>query len=186
MKYFVFGLLIIMMFSCTKRAQEITDFELIDVSISNGWTDFYFLKLFNNGKAYILNDNVRKGETYFLINITKEELDSISSMVKVILSTQIDTIYKRSCIDCSYSNLIIKSKDKVFKTLVYGNNDSNKKIECVNDLIGYLYTIAEIARDKIDSNFVYESRTKYFYPVPPASIDQQVKFVPPSVIDTIQ
>ena len=170
MRSIIFILVIFSMISCRTKTQELPNFELIDLSFSDGWTDYYCLKVFNDGKTYVFNDRHRKGETYFRVNLGSKEIDSISSLVKVILSSKLDTIYERSCVDCAFYNLIIKTKDKKFKSYVYGIDDSNKSVSCMNNLTHFLYKIAEQSRNSIDSVFVFESRTKQFFKIPPPPI----------------
>ena len=150
LKSIFFGLMLITFMSCTQRSKEVVCFDLIDVSMYNGWTDYYCLKIFKSGKVFIFNDKFKKGETYFRVNISKNEIDSISKLVEIILDSKIDTFYKRDCQDCGSYNLIIKAENKKFKSFVNGITGSNKEIKCMNNLINYLYKIAERSRDSID------------------------------------
>ena len=86
MRMIIVGLAILLIFSCRKKAQESPCFEVIDLSICNGWTDYYCLKILNDGKTYVFNDRQGKGQRYFRINLGKEQIDSVSTLVKVILS----------------------------------------------------------------------------------------------------
>ena len=182
MRLIIVGLVILLMISCRKKAQEVPSFELIDLSYCNGWTDYYCLKVFNDGKTYVFNDRHRKGERYFRANLGKKEIDSVSTLVKVILSSKIDTLYKRLCCDCSYYNLIIKTnKGKKFKSFVDGVDYSNKSIDCMNKLTHYLCGIAGNARNSMDTLFIFESRRNEFYPPPPPPLRNRIKFTPPKV-----
>lgn len=180
MRIIVVGLLVLLMISCRKKAQESPSFKLIDLSIRYGWTNTYCLKVYNNGKTYIFNDRERAGERYFQINLGKKEIDSISSLVKLILASNIDTLYTKSCYECSHYNLIIKTNEgKKFKSFVNGVDHSNKSIDCMNKLTRYLYEIAYNTRNSMDTLFVFESRRNEFYPPPPPPLIRSlIKFIP--------
>jgi hypothetical protein len=185
MRNFALGLVILFLISCKEKTKESLSFDIIDVSMYNGWTDYYCMKIFQDGQAYIFNNRHRKGEKYFRINIDKIELDSISALVKLVLSSNIDTLYECGCQDCGAYNLIINSGENKFKSFINGIDSENKEIDSMNDLINYLYSIAEKSRDAIDSVFVFESRNSHFYPPPPPPIDGYPDFDVPNVIDTV-
>lgn len=160
--------LIVLVFICCKRdIKTHPDFELIDLSIFNGWTDFYSLKITNDGKTYVYNNKHRIGETYYTMTLNNVELDSISKMIKPILNSSIDSLYTYDCVDCALFNLIIKTKDKRIKSFVDGIDTKNKDVESMNQLVHFIYQIADKYRNSIDSVFVFESKTKHFYPPPP-------------------
>jgi len=161
------SLIFLILICCKREVKTNSDFELIDLSIFTGWRDFYCLKVTNDGKTYAYNNRYRKGETYYTMTLDKIELDSISKLIKSILNSSIDTLYENSCVDCGCFNLIIKTKDQKFKSFVYGINTDNKDVDCMNHLVYFLFQIAHKYRDTIDSAFVFESKTKHFYPPPP-------------------
>ena len=166
MRILYLGLVYFLLVSCQEKARNSTSFDLIDVSIYNGWTDYYCVKVYQDGKTYIYNNHFKKGETYYSVNIGKSEIDTISAMVTKILASKIDTLYERDCADCGAFNLIINTKTRKFKSLVVGW-ESNKEGVCMNQLLGYLGKIIDTSKKAIDSSFKFESRTIQFYPPPP-------------------
>jgi hypothetical protein len=167
MKLKLTGLLFLILICCKREVTPNPDFELIDLSIYTGWRDFYCLKVTNDGKAFAYNNRHRKGETYYTMTLSKIEVDSISKFIKPILNSSIDTLYESSCVDCGCFNLIIKTKDQKFRSFVNGIDTDNKDVDCMNHLVYFLFQIAHKYRNTIDSVFVFESKTKYFYPPPP-------------------
>jgi hypothetical protein len=152
--------------ACKQEVQTESSFNLIDVSIYNGWTDFYCLKLFNDGKTFIYNYRHGKGESYLKVNLGKTELDSLSGLVKIIMTSKFDTLYKNSCADCGAYNLIIKTNDTIFKSFVDGDYQ-DIELKPMRNLISYCYQIGEISLTMTDTIFKYESRNSRFYPPPP-------------------
>jgi hypothetical protein len=108
------------------------------LSIHQDWTDYYCLKVYNDGRTYVYeNKHNRKNERYFHLTINQNEIDTISSIVKVILSLKHDAINnKNDCFDCDCYNLIINTKDKKFKSFVYGES-SNNSIEHTSDALTF-------------------------------------------------
>lgn len=161
-------ILIPILISCEReKVNKQSSFELIDVSMYNGWTDYYCMKVFKDGRIYIFNNNFRKGESYYKVNVGKIELDSISFLTDKVLVAKLDTLYCSRCADCGEYHLIIKTQGKEFSSLVDGVNPSNKHLKPMNDLIAYLSKIAVTSKSSIDSIFVFKSRTRQFYPPPP-------------------
>jgi hypothetical protein len=165
--------------SCWSEKNGLQKFELVDISVFNGWTDLYCLKIFKDGKAFIYNDKYGEGETYFQVNLGSTELDSISLMSDKILNSRLDTLYEGFCVDCGSINLVIKSKDKAVRTHIAGIDEKNPKIQNIISLANFVYKIAAVSKVKIDSNFVFESLKRSFFPPPPPIIDLQGKYVPP-------
>lgn len=160
--------LLSILLSCEgEKTNESLSFELIDVSMYNGWTDYYCMKVFKDGRIYIFNNNFKKGDSYYKVNVGKIELDSISFLTDKVLATKFDTLYHSRCADCGAYCLIIKTQSKEFSSLVDGINPSNEHLKPMDDLIAYLSKIAVASKSSIDSIFVFKSRTRQFYPPPP-------------------
>lgn len=155
-----------MLYSCKQKEIDSSPFDFVDVSIYNGWTDFYSLKVLNNGKTYILNDKLQKGIAYYTLTLNQTEIDSLTSLIKLILDSRLDTLYNNSCVDCGRYNLIIQTKNKTFSSFVNGIQDS-PDLNTMNELTDYLYKIAEKGRKSLDSTFIFKSRTRWFFPPPP-------------------
>jgi hypothetical protein len=166
--------MIVILVCCNQKISTKPSFDLIDVTIFDGWTDIYCLKVYNDGQIYILNNSLHQRDKYFRINIGREELDSISSLVNIVLNQSIDTLYEARCRDCGSYNIIIKSFNKTLHSYVIGI-DNNNQIPVLNQLAIYLYHLADFANTKIDSVFVFESRKEGFYP-PPPPWDSTIKY----------
>ena len=173
MKYLPLFLFLFCLGGCKRESTVSTNFDQIDVTIFNGWTDVYSIKVINTGKTYVFNEKYKKGKTYYTMTLGKNELDSLSKMTDIIFKTQIDTLYTSRCVDCGAFNLIIKSKDQLFKSSVNGIGTYSQEFDKMNSLVFYLYQIAEKSKNMLDSVFVFESRIKGFYPPPaPPQIDE--------------
>jgi hypothetical protein len=174
--------------TCCHSENVITsDFDKIDISIFDGGTDFYCLKVLRDGRTFIFNDRINKYKKYFTVELEKHDLDSISRMAQLILASHLDTLYEANCQDCGAFNLIIRAKDKKFKSLVFGIDEEKVETKSLVNLMNFLYKIAKKSRISIDSVFTFESRTRGFYPPPqpPAPLDSFRRFSPPDSTDKI-
>ena len=172
-KIIIFFLIVLVFSNCRNRTNKRivkdghSSFVYIDMSYYDGWTNYYSLKLFNDGKMYVYNSQHRKGDLYYGCTINNIELDSISKTVGILLSSSIDSLYKRSCEDCGSYNLIIKTNNKKFKSFVQGIDYNNNNIKTMNGLASFLYSIIKSSKTSIDTVFNFESRTPHFLPPPP-------------------
>lgn len=172
MKHILFYLIALIIFiSCSKKTNKdlnFNPFDEIDVSIFDGETSYYSLKIDNSGKTYISINKYGKSDVLFIINIGNDELDSISFLVNKITKIDIDTLYQGNCADCGSYRIIIKSNGGVIKTKVENINNSVEYLKNLNKLISYLMHIANDSKSEIDNVFIFESKTREFYPsVPP-------------------
>jgi len=181
MRYLKIIVLTLILTSCNREKSTKPSFDLVDVTISNGWTDVYSLKVYQDGQIYILNNRIGARDKYFRFTVGKNELDSISKLTEQVLKQDYDTLYDGLCEDCGTFNIIIKSPNKTVQCYVIGIND-NEQIPLLNQLVIFLYSLADHANNKIDSLFVFESRTKGFYPAPPPPpLDSTIKYLPPDI-----
>ena len=167
MRNVLISILLLSFVCCNNKTVKEKSFDLIDLSIDDGWMNYYCLKVYNDGQTFIFNSYHGRGEVYYKINLVESEIDSVNKMTNSILSQQFDSLYQRRCADCGSYNLIIKSKNKNFQSHVEGIVERENELKTMNNLVIYLNKIAETAKDKLDSSFHFESRTKEFYPVPP-------------------
>jgi hypothetical protein len=152
---------------CKMNSATVPTFDLIDVSVSNGWGDYYCIKVNDSGFVHIYNDIHERVKTYFTLTLDKIELDSVCKLSEVVLNSKPDTLYYGRCVDCGSFNLIIKSKGKVIRCHVNGINSHSKEYSQANSLVMYLNKLAEKSKRDLESEFIYESRTKFFYSLPP-------------------
>jgi len=185
MRIISFLLCFLLLGSCSEHKQEDSNFELIDLSVFNGWTDYYCFKVYNDGLTFLYIDRYKQGESYSKIEIGQNDLDSINSFLANILTSKIDTLYETNCHDCVIYNLIIKTKSGTFKSFVNGVSGNNKEIVPMNVLVEYLSNIDYNLKTTLDTIIVFESRTGLFFPVP-QPLESDVRFTIPSVEDTIQ
>src|ERR1035437_11136085 len=105
MRYFVLFLLTLTILSCKNKLQNVISFDLIDISMDNGWTDIYSLKINKEGRMVVYNYNIEKGNKYFQEYLSKTELDSISQFSKIIISSKLDTDRKSTRLNSSHANI---------------------------------------------------------------------------------
>ena len=166
MKYLITIFFIIFLSSCKNDLPKTIDFDLIDISMYNGWTDYYSFKIFKDARIYVYNNRFRKGESYFKASLGQKEMDSISKMVKLIYSNKPSPFYHVNCADCGMYNLIIKFKGVKFSSFVHGDFDNDKRVVNMNHLVRFLSQIGGNSMKSFDSVFKFESKTREFYPPP--------------------
>jgi hypothetical protein len=178
MRKVLYWFLILVLASCTqKKSKEPCSFKMIDMSYDNGWTATTSVKVSNNGNLYKFIEGLHNVKRYYRFEIDQKEIDSISTLVKIIFNTKLDTVYNRRCWDCGAYNLIIKANDKKFKCYVEDLNNPKKETKCMRNLVSYIMKITYVEHDTEDSIFNFESRTIRFQPLPTF---KNIKFTPPA------
>lgn len=67
-KIIIFFFIVLVFSNCRNQTNKrivkegISSFEYIDMSYYDGWTNYYSLKLFDDGKMYVYNNEHRKGD----------------------------------------------------------------------------------------------------------------------------
>lgn len=164
---YLFSLIILM--SC-KSHKDNNDFDYIDLSFYNGWTDYYSVKILPSGETFLFNDKFKKGQTYLKYHFDNNSLDSIEKLARMIQKLKLDSSYEKHCADCGMYNLIIKYKNTKLRLYVYGLTDENESIQLPNNLVDYVLRFTRKYQDSIINDFKFESRTKQFYPPSPPPI----------------
>ena len=178
MRIVLYGFLILILASCTqKKAKEPTSFKVIDLSYDNGWTATTSVKVLNNGNLYKFIEGLHNLKRYYRFEIHQKEIDSISTLVKIILNTKLDTVYKSRCVDCGAYNLIITANSRKLRSYVEDNNNSTKETKCMQNLVAFIMKITYVEHETEDSCFNFESRTFRFQPLPKFD---NIKFRPPA------
>jgi hypothetical protein len=166
MRNLLISLLLATTICCTNENSKDKSFDLIDLSVYDGWMNYFCIKVYNDGQTYILNSNHRKGDIFLKVKIGAAELDSIDKISRLIKNQRIDTLYFGNCADCYTYNLLIKSKQGDFHSHVQSVVE-RKEIILMDQLVYFLHKIGRTAFEKLDSAFYFESRTREFYPIPP-------------------
>ncbi len=166
--------------SCN-RPKEPKVFEYIEFSRFNFWNKkSYSLKIQENGNMFYLH---RLGYCeYYKKMLTTNEIDNISKKVIEILDIRFDSsYYSAGCEHFLTYCLIIKTKNKKFKTFFRGQLFSNKYRMVLDSFACHLDSISTNLHMKIDTNIVFESWTRDLVPLlpPPEILEQKVKFTAP-------
>jgi hypothetical protein len=163
--------MILLLTACSKRQSR--DFTLIDYSCyADRQEDYYCLKIFNDGNAYLYNfDKIKERKYYYSLILTKSETDSISMLVKEMLIAKLDTINLFSCLSCYDFSLIIKKQYTSFRTYYSGEQYSDCGIKELDAFKKYMNRLIINLIASVDSNFVYQSWSKFLLPLPPGDVN---------------
>jgi len=171
MKRIIF-LVLPLVFICSCYHEKANSFESIDLSRFGDLTDIGSLKILNNGQTYIYNYNLFKEKKYYYrLTIDKSELDTISYMTDLILKEKYDSVNNSNCTRCLKYCLIIKTKNRKFKTMYDGQLFSNRSLKNLDRLVSYMIKLSIKAEKSIDSTFVFESWSNDLLPPPPPNQD---------------
>ena len=163
-------LTVIFISSCSQEKSK--NFESIDFSRFGDLTDIGSLKIFNNGRIYIYNYNLFKEKKYYyMLTLDKSEMDTISTMTNLILNAKYDSVNNSSCTRCLKYCLIIKTKNRRFKTMYDGRLFSDRSMKNLDRLVYYMIKLSNEAEKSIDSTFVFESWSNDLLPPPPPNQD---------------
>ena len=151
------------MISCSDKKPDIP-FNLIDYSCDDGWTSVYSVKIDSIGQTYIQGEDLKNGKWFIRTVITPLVFDSLCTLVNNINYANLDTLYKRNCVDCGAYYLIINQKNtNPVRIFVEGcSNNNDKELIQVHQLSEYLDCLVSNVRLKMES-VQFESKTKRFY-----------------------
>ncbi len=194
MRLTIIGFFLLMITSCRENRHDNNSFESIDISICTPRGNYYCLKVFPSGKAFILYDQDAENKKFFFSNLSMDKIDSISSFVEKILTERLDTAYglnkEGNYIGEFFSyNLVIKTKDRKFRTFVMDGFSNTNEIVRLNNLFNYLFKIAHDYRISSDSLFVFESRSSCLFlrkPPPPRIYEDTIHYLNPVIVDSIK
>jgi hypothetical protein len=153
---FLLVLTTVFLSSCEKK--QTNYFEYIDFSRYGNDETLYSLKIYNNGKTNIYKYDLRKErKSFYTVTLDKMELDSITSLSKLILNAKFDTLNEFGCDRCFSYCLIINSNNHKFKTSFSGQLFSEKKMQLLDRFAVQVNKIANKHIETIDSTFLFES-----------------------------
>ena len=174
----LFILTIVILSSCNKK--QLPNFENIDYSRFGNDEVIYSLKIYDDGKTNIYKYNLRKErKSFYTVTLDKIELDSISSLSKLILNAKFDTLNEFGCDQCLSYCLIINSKNHKFKTSYFGQLFAEKNMHLLDRFAVQMDKIAAKSIETVDSTFVFESLSGIIItPRPPDQPNLIDKFIP--------
>jgi len=162
MKNIYFTILLFGLFGCSEKKMNLS-FTQIDYSWNNGWNNVYSVKIDSIGQTYIQWEEIRNGKWFIRTVIDSSVIDSLCILVNNIDNKNLDSLYKRNCIDCGYYYLIINKREKIpLKIFVGDTNNNNKDLIDVNRLSEYLNSLVRTINMQIKT-VQFESKTKDFY-----------------------
>ena len=164
------ALIVILITSCNLRQKP--NFDYIDFSIYRDRAQkSYRLKIFQNGKTFINSDQKIYIDSYkennYVFTLSKNIIDTISLLIKPILTSKLDSVYYTDCLSCMNFNLIIKTKDKKYKFFHLGDLGIDSTFKILEDYVGYLYRLVGSSMITVDSSLKFESWTDRLLPPPP-------------------
>jgi hypothetical protein len=144
-------------------------FESIDYSFFVG--DFKSVKIINSGQAYIsIIDYYSNQKDKYELKLDPSVMDTLSKLVKSILSVKMDSIFDEPKADHPASiSIIIKTNEGLFKCS-YKGDFQNEEFSPLYKISEYLNNLIRKTINQSDSLFIYESKSRLILPPPPTSI----------------
>lgn len=174
MKKVIVFLIISCFFSCKR---EPASFESIEVSYYSGWADGHITIVSKDGTVKRITALNQYGDhsTYsFTEKLDLDKLDSISSYVKKLKTSEIKKSYKEGCVDCPEYAIKIITKEKTIRCMIQGKPIIGNDIAKLCAMISRL----EVTKNKDFARSIdYET---------PNYLIEPVKFIKPSDTATQQ
>jgi hypothetical protein len=159
--------LIIIMTCCSIPKPKIElPFESIDYCFYVG--RFECNKIYNNGRDFIsLSSEYSPDNFKYSVQLDQFQLDTLYKLVAEILSAKLDTLYQETICDNPASiSLIIKLKNSKQK-YSYSGDFNTMKYSPLYKLSDYINNLNRHLIEQLDSNFVFESKSRLILPPPP-------------------
>jgi len=151
MKNTYFIILLLGLLGCSEKRADFP-FITIDYSYNNGWNSVYSVKIDNMGQTYIQGEDISNGKWFIRTEIDSSVIDSLHILVNYINCTNLDTLYKRNCVDCGYYYLIINEREKFpIKVFVEDTKNNNKDLIGVSKLSEYLNSLVRSIRLQMET-----------------------------------
>lgn len=151
-------LIILLLLSGCNTVKEPLSFNSIDYS--SYWGFYNSIKIHNTGKAYIYYKDFMENTYYYSLDLNKNQLDSLSNMVRTLYTIKIDSIYMLERDSGRDFSLIINSDKGRLTTTYSGPYNGVEGLELLYSFIDHLLGVSENLRKSVDSNFDFESRNK--------------------------
>jgi hypothetical protein len=166
-KILIFFLFLILDASCKDPQfnkigkSQLHEFEIIDYTCKDGFSESKSIKIYKNGKAYMhYSDEIFHVDYYKSFIVDKNVVDTITKLANAILLSDFDTLYRLDCDKCVRYGLIITSQKEIFYTSFVGSpfNPSTKPLNSFAERMNSIIIKNYIERD---SNYNFESRSKF-------------------------
>lgn len=162
-------LLIIISFLGCNKQQKVEIFDNVDCSIYHGY--FKSIKVFADGRTYIrfdksshINQNTVERSDYYSFVLDKVELDSISRMVKALMTIRVDSLAELSSDNRISFCILIKKDSKHQHTSNNRGLKPESDLKPAYQLVNYLDELSNNVRLTADSAFIFDSRNKLICP----------------------
>jgi hypothetical protein len=162
----------IVLFSCKKDINEAAVFNFVDISFSDTWTVKISVHVDSSKVAHILVEKRNSGKTYYIGKIKDSTFYKVNSLIKFALLNKFDNEIGQSPPDGSLSGIIISSKTKQIRSMLFDHDKPNTLDSIITELsVLNNYTINKTT----DTSFNFLS-----YEVITPKLEE-VEFVPPVV-----
>ncbi len=151
-------LIILLLLGGCNNIEKPLSFNSIDYS--SFWGFYNSIKIQNTGKAYIYYKDHSQNTYYYFLELNKNQLDSLSSMARILYSIKIDSIYNLERDSGRDFSLIINSDKGRLATTYSGPYNGVQGLEQLYRFIDYLVGVSDYWRKSVDSTFNFESRSK--------------------------
>lgn len=157
----------LLLISGCSNTEEPLSFNSIDYF--SFWGFYNSIKIQNTGKTFIYYKDPMENTYYYSLYLNKNQIDSLSDMVRVLYTIKIDSLYILERDSGRDFSLIIKSEKGRLETTYSGPYNNVEGLELLYRFIDHLIDVSEKLRKSTNSNFDFESRTKLkmILPTPP-------------------
>jgi hypothetical protein len=158
-------LVLLLLLSRCNNPKTLLSFNSIDYSAY--WGSYTSIKILNTGNAYFYYTDCNDNAYYYSLELSKNQLDSLSEMVETLYSIKIDTIYMLERDSGRNFSLLINSAKGRLMTTYSGPYMGVEGLKPLYGFIDYLVHVSENKRESVDSNFVFETSNKLKRIMPP-------------------
>jgi hypothetical protein len=160
-------LTILLLLSGCNTVKDPLSFNSIDYS--SYWGFYNSIKILNTGKTFIYYKDFMENTYYYSLDLDKNQLDSLSIMVRTSYSIKLDSTYILERDSGRDFSLIINSDKGRLSTTYSGPYTGVEGLDKLYSFIDNLIGVSEKLRKSVDSDFDFESKTKLrmILPTPP-------------------
>jgi hypothetical protein len=162
--------------ACINEDRRQDSFTFIDLTLSNGWNEVVSVHLDSN--RFVRMRVLRHGFpiSFFQCTIDERTFHKIDSLSEIVLKMTHDTVVGAPVPDGGGMNLVLKSKTKEVRTMIWRPASSSSELDSLLENVVALRR--RFMKRSNDTSFVFPSLWK-LAPIPP--LDTAATFVPPIV-----
>lgn len=137
------------------------------IEYSSYWGFSEDIKIQNTGRIFIHFKDYNETDSFYSMYLNKNQIDSLSKMVKSLYSIKIDTLYMLDRDSGRDFCLLIKSGKGHLETSYSGPYSGVKGLEPLFNFVDHLIGLSSHLRKSADSNFNFKTKRKLKKLLPP-------------------